>query len=1241
MKRVKRVGVKLSKEILTCLVLLATLTIYIHPVEAAVENTENLTSPIGTNLHFFTYHSPDWVFVDVFPKTQEFTKMRCSGGGWNEGPDLATDSNGWITSLQDDQCAGFYLFWLSEGAQAQYPAGEYTLLWEGDGSFQISGDAHFTHNQGESVDQSNGLNKVTFQVTPSTSNDGLFFRISSVASDYLRNMRLIMPGGVCGQEQDMNNLDYFSHCETTRGGSGTCGTGEICYDFEEVYWDRFRDSDNAMNNPGVVFHPEYLERLRKYKVLRATFWMAVHNNPLQNWSDRAGLQKQTFADNGGSYSLEANSGVPYEIYIALGNILNADLWLNIPYETTNDFNTQFANLVLNKLNTNLKVYLEYGNEHWNPSDYFVSGWNYLLDKANEPGSGIDSNADDGVKVARYYSQRAGEIHAIWRNAFSDSESRIIRVLGGHTASPEHTREVLDWQMAYQNADTLAIHGYFAGELFNANNEAAILSMSVDDIFNEINNGGLGSESSLDRTNSHYNTNYSLADERGLDLIAYEGGQYLVADIFSSVNQTAIYNLFLEANRDSRMGDATLTNFNNFRNAGGKTFLHFSNTSWYSVYGTNGALEYQTQPRSDSPRYDAIMTFIEQNDCWWNNCEGTTGETPVSYYSLLIEKEGTGMGTVTSSLEGIDCGNDCRETYLGDTIVTLTAAPSESSLFTGWSGGGCSGTGECIVTLNASTTVEATFERPFVIAQGRNLIDNINNQIIWLRGVNVDAQWVVVDSTGEWTLDDDFTGTATPAIELYSDMVTEADFAAIREMGMNTVRLNLNYQIFEERDTPYVYRQEGWNFLDQVIEQARNNDLYLTLSMVTPQGGYQPCWGCGAEFWDDQQNSERFVALWREIAGRYVNEPVISGYDLLNEPNPTYNVQQWQDIAQQTIDAIRTVDNRHLVVVEAVNWIVDANGSSPWPVDESTFQFPVNDSNVMYDFHFYEPMDFTHQQVPWAGYPEPAAYPDQTVIYFPDDLQWSDSENTTAIPSGTSDWQPYESGMYRIDTDVVAAYPSLYCWNNTGTVYYDDLVINEYDENNVFVREVMNLDFSSSEEWSHWGDGEFIRSTQGRNDNASLAMQGTTNGSWYNNDLRFQVHRDYSYRINGYMSGEDIGDGAWCVMNITFESSSSQTPVLLRDREYVEYHLLQRAQFGIENNVPVNVGEFGPSRESYGDGLGGMTYLEDVLDLMVSNNLHFTYYTYNNWNEGYEGEYAPVPGLYDFLRNYYLTINQTP
>jgi hypothetical protein len=76
--------------------------------------------------------------------------------------------------------------------------------------------------------------------------------------------------------------------------------------------------------------------------------------------------------------------------------------------------------------------------------------------------------------------------------------------------------------------------------------------------------------------------------------------------------------------------------------------------------------------------------------------------------LTVVPAGTGTGTVTSSPAGISCGATCAASFAAGTLVTLTVAPSVTSMFAGWSGAGCTGTGSCAVTLNAAASVTATF-----------------------------------------------------------------------------------------------------------------------------------------------------------------------------------------------------------------------------------------------------------------------------------------------------------------------------------------------------------------------------------------------------------------------------------------------------------------------------------------------------------------------------------------------------
>jgi hypothetical protein len=77
-------------------------------------------------------------------------------------------------------------------------------------------------------------------------------------------------------------------------------------------------------------------------------------------------------------------------------------------------------------------------------------------------------------------------------------------------------------------------------------------------------------------------------------------------------------------------------------------------------------------------------------------------------TLTITPGGAGSGVVTSSPAGIDCGTSCSASFAEGSTVTLTATAPPGMVFAGWTGGGCSGTGTCVVTMGAAQSVTATF-----------------------------------------------------------------------------------------------------------------------------------------------------------------------------------------------------------------------------------------------------------------------------------------------------------------------------------------------------------------------------------------------------------------------------------------------------------------------------------------------------------------------------------------------------
>jgi hypothetical protein len=87
-------------------------------------------------------------------------------------------------------------------------------------------------------------------------------------------------------------------------------------------------------------------------------------------------------------------------------------------------------------------------------------------------------------------------------------------------------------------------------------------------------------------------------------------------------------------------------------------------------------------------------------------------TPITRLLTVDVTPGQGSGSVISDVGAIDCPTTCTDTYTQPTVVTLSATADPGSNFAGWSGAGCSGSGNCVVTMDQAHTVTATFTVPY-------------------------------------------------------------------------------------------------------------------------------------------------------------------------------------------------------------------------------------------------------------------------------------------------------------------------------------------------------------------------------------------------------------------------------------------------------------------------------------------------------------------------------------------------
>jgi hypothetical protein len=150
---------------------------------------------------------------------------------------------------------------------------------------------------------------------------------------------------------------------------------------------------------------------------------------------------------------------------------------------------------------------------------------------------------------------------------------------------------------------------------------------------------------------------------------------------------------------------------------------------YNLYYGKQHLNYESKIRVGNVKEYTITNLAKDVNYYCavtaydssGNESSYSDEVSVTGYSLTINKSGTGSGVVTSSPTGITCGTACANGFDAGSIVTLTATPDGNSAFAGWSGGGCSGKGQCALVMSAPITVTANFSA--TTSSSQTIIDN--------------------------------------------------------------------------------------------------------------------------------------------------------------------------------------------------------------------------------------------------------------------------------------------------------------------------------------------------------------------------------------------------------------------------------------------------------------------------------------------------------------------------------------
>lgn len=176
---------------------------------------------------------------------------------------------------------------------------------------------------------------------------------------------------------------------------------------------------------------------------------------------------------------------------------------------------------------------------------------------------------------------------------------------------------------------------------------------------------------------------------------------------------------------------------------------------------------------------------------------------------------------------------------------------------------------------------------------------------------------------------------------------EEYFQLIAAAGFTNVRIPIRWTAHAEETAPYTIDPAFLARVDWAIAQALANHLSPIINMHHYDEIMQ----------EPDAHRERFLAIWRQLATHYQEQPDNVIFELLNEPNSNLLAAQWNELLADGIAVVRESNPTRILIVGPAGW----NNVNQL----ATLEVPEDDRQLIVTFHQYEPFRFTHQGAEWV------------------------------------------------------------------------------------------------------------------------------------------------------------------------------------------------------------------------------------------------------------------------------------
>ena len=205
-------------------------------------------------------------------------------------------------------------------------------------------------------------------------------------------------------------------------------------------------------------------------------------------------------------------------------------------------------------------------------------------------------------------------------------------------------------------------------------------------------------------------------------------------------------------------------------------------------------------------------------------------------------------------------------------------------------------------------------------------------------------------------------------EHFKTFITEENIRQIASWGLDHIRLPIDSCVLESDENPYVLRVEAFFYLDQCADWCEKYGLNMIIDLHHAQGNVWGMMDAPMPLLIEEVYQRRFINIWEQMARHFQkrDSPCIM-FELLNEVSDGSGYL-WDALCERTVAAIRKIDRSRFIMI-------GSNGqNSVFLLKELAL---LEDQNVFYNFHFYDPQVFTHQK---AHFSQEMKEFNQTVAY---------------------------------------------------------------------------------------------------------------------------------------------------------------------------------------------------------------------------------------------------------------------